>query len=138
MSVLQAQVKGADDAAALLRALVPDQPVKGMLVIGLDHEQRLCGVAVNPRHRCLSWTKVWELVDLAAELDACALVIGLFPAGGTREPTMHEVAAFVDLHERALRAQVLLLDCIVLRGGEWASLRRLSGRFPERLADDDS
>jgi hypothetical protein len=126
MSVLQAQVRGADDAVALLRELVPDEPVAGMLVVGLDCDQRLCGVGLNPRHRALSWVKVWELVDLAAELDASALVLGLFPGGSSRAPSPHELAAFVDLSDRARRARVLLRDCIVVRGEKWWSLRELS------------
>ena len=130
MSVLERQIKGADDAVALLRELVGDDPVDGLVVVGLDHEQRLCGVGLNPRHRGLSWVKVWELADLAAELDACALVVGLFPSGVSRVPSQHEVDSFVDLSERLRPAQVLLLDCIVLRGSEWWSLRERSGKFP--------
>ena len=129
MSVLQAKVTDADDAVALLRELVGDEPVEGLVVVGLDHEQHLCGVGLNERHRGLSWVKVWELVDLAAELEACALVIGLFPTGRSRAPSDYEVRAFVDLAERVGRAQVLLLDCIVVRGHQWWSLRQRSGTF---------
>ena len=131
MSVLQGQVKGAEDAVALLRQLVGDDPVDGLIVIGLDHEQRLCGVGLNPRHRALSWVKVWELAELAAEFDVCVLVVGLFPPGVSRAPSWHEVDAFVDLYERLKAAQVLLLDCIVLRGDEWWSLRERSEKFPK-------
>ena len=131
MSVLERQIKGADDAVALLRELVGNDPVDGLVVVGLDHEQRLCGVGINPRHRALSWVKVWELADLAAEIDACALVVGLFPSGVSRAPSRHEVESFVDLYERLKPSQVLLLDCIVLRGSEWWSLRERSGKFPK-------
>ena len=129
MSVLQAQVKGADDAIALLRELVGTDPIEGLVVVGLDGEQRLCGVGLNPRHRALSWVKVWELDDLAAELGACALLIGLLPSGRSRAPSEHEIGAFVDLHERALRARVRVLDCLVVRGHRWWSLRERSGKF---------
>ena len=131
MSVLERQIKGADDAVALLRKLVGDDPVDGLVVVGLDHEQRLCGVGLNPRHRALSWVKVWEVADLAAELGACALVVGLFPSGESRAPSQHEIDAFVDLYERLKPAQVLLLDCIVLRGDQWWSLRQRSEKFPK-------
>lgn len=131
MSELRAQVKGADDAVALLRELVGTDPIEGIVVVGLDEEQRLCGVGLNPRHRALSWVKVWELADLAAELGACALVVGLFPSGRSRAPSEHEIGAFVDLHERAIRAQVLVLDCLVVRGHRWWSLRERSGKFPK-------
>jgi DNA repair protein RadC len=131
MSVLQSQVRGSDDAIALLRELVGREPVEGMVVVGLDHEQRLCGVGINRRHRALTWVKAWELVDLAAEFGACALVVGLFPSGRSRAPSEHEIGAFVDLYERAVRAHVLVLDCLVVRGHRWWSLREKSGRFPK-------
>ena len=70
---------------------------KGMLVVGLDHDGELSGVGVNPRHRALSFVKVWELDALAEELEACALVVVLVPDGPFRAPTAHEVEAFVDL-----------------------------------------
>jgi len=130
VSLLERQIKGADDVVALLRELVGDDPVDGLVVVGLDHEQRLCGVGLNPRHRALSWVKVWELADLAAEFDACALVVGLFPRGVSRAPSQHEVESFLDLYERLKAAQVLFLDCIVLRGSQWWSLRERSEKFP--------
>jgi hypothetical protein len=126
MSVLCSPVRGPDDAVSLVRALVPDGEVEGMLVIGLDEGRRLCGVGVNPHHRALSFVKVWELEAILAELDASALVIGLFPSGSMRAPTRHELDAFVDVCTRARRAQVLVFDCIVVRGHRWWSMRELS------------
>jgi hypothetical protein len=100
--------------------------VRGMLVVGLDRDGEVSGVGVNPRHRALSFVKVWELAALAEELVACALVIVLVPQGRFRVPTAHEIDAFVDLRARAQRAQLVLLDCIVVRGDESWSLRELS------------
>jgi len=97
----------------------------GMLVIGLGGEGQVCGVALNPRHRALSFVKVWELSALAEELDASALVVALVPEGRARPPTPHEVEAFVDLRARAHRAQVVLSDCLVVRAGRTWSLRAL-------------
>jgi hypothetical protein len=131
VSELSVPVKGAADAVALLRALAGEQRFEGLAVVGLDEAQRPCGVAVNPRHRALAWVKVWELAQLAAELGAWALVAGLFPSGRSRPPSPHEVEAFVDLHERTRRARVLLLDCIVVRGHQWWSLRERSEQFPK-------
>ena len=114
------------DAVSLVQALAADgDDVEGMLVVGLDHERHVCGVAINPRHRALSFMKVWELEALLQELDACSLVVGLFPTGRVRRPTRHEVEAFVDLRSRAHRAHVPLGDCIVARGGRTWSLREL-------------
>ena len=106
-----------------MRALARDGDVEGMLVLGLDRDGQPCGVALNPHHRALSFVKVWELSALTEELDASALMIAVFPRGGPRTPTEHEVAAFVDLRARAQRAQVVLLDCLVARGDRVWSLR---------------
>ena len=115
------------DAVSLVQALAADgDDVEGMLVVGLDHHRRLCGVAINPHHRALSFMKVWELEALLQELEACSLVVGLFPSGPVRAPTAHEIEAFVDLSTRARRAQVMLDDCIVARGTRTWSLRELN------------
>jgi hypothetical protein len=99
---------------------------RGMVVVGLDRDGELSGIGLNPRHRALSFVKVWELAALAEELQACELVVVLVPGGPVREPTRHEVEAFVDLRARAHRAQLALLDCIVVRDGRSWSLRELA------------
>jgi hypothetical protein len=99
---------------------------EGMLVVGLDGDGELCGIAANPHHRALSFVKVWELAAILDELEAGALVVVLMPAGSPRPPTRHEVETFVDLRARCQRAQVVLLDCIVVRGDQSWSLRELS------------
>ncbi len=117
------------DVATLVRELAADKEggeVEGMLVVGLDGEGQMCGVAVNPRHGALSFVKVWELRALAEELDATSLVVALFPPGGADAPSDHEVWAFTDLCARAHRAQVVLSDCLVVRGGRTWSMRALS------------
>jgi hypothetical protein len=118
------------DAFQLLRELGQGEPAEGIVVVGLDRDGHPCGVAVNPNHRALSFMRVWELAALAEELDARALVVGLFPAGRSRPPSPHEIAAFESLRARAQRAQVVLLDCLVVRGAQSWSLCELSG---ERL-----
>jgi hypothetical protein len=117
------------DVVTLVQELAADDDggeVEGMLVVGLDAEGRICGVAINSRHRALSFVKVWELSALADELDAASLVVALFPHGGTEVPTDHEVSTFRDLCARAHRARVVLADCLVVRGGRTWSLRDLS------------
>jgi hypothetical protein len=115
------------DTVSLVRALVPAREAEGMLVVGLDRDGRISGVAVNPRHRALSFVKVWELGALADELDACALVVAVFPSrGGCDVPTEHERTAFADLAARAHRARIVLLDCVVVRAERCWSLRELA------------
>ncbi len=65
-----------------LRLIAPDRD--GLLVVGFDVDGRFAGVAVNDRHRSLSWVKVWELAELAAGLGAHALLLGAFPEGSGR------------------------------------------------------
>src|SRR4051794_890503 len=115
MSLLTEQVEAVIRGAA-----------RGMLIVGFGREGEVSGVGVNPRHRALSFVKVWELAVLAEELAACALVIVLVPDGPFREPTAHEIEAFVDLRARAQRAHLVLLDCIVVRGDTSWSLRELN------------
>jgi hypothetical protein len=114
------------DAVSLVQALAVDGDAEGLLVVGLDYEGGVCGVAVNSRHRALSFVKVWMLEELLRELGACSLVVGVFRHGAARAPTRHEVEAFVDLRARAHRAQVVLDDCILARGRATWSLRELS------------
>ncbi len=127
MSTVQLRVSTRADAAALLRLIAAGQPVDGLLVVGVDADGRVTGVGTNDRHRSLSWVKVWELAELARQLEAHALLVGAFPRGPGRAPSVHEIAAFAALSERSERAGVLVLDCIVLRGERWWSLRE-SGR----------
>jgi hypothetical protein len=117
------------DVVTLVQELAADgdgADVEGMLVVGLDGEGQICGVGINSRHRALSFVKVWELSALAEELEAASLVVALFPRGGAPVPTAHEVSAFTDLCARAHRAQVVLSDCLVVRGGRPWSMRELS------------
>jgi len=106
---------------------------KGMLVVGIDRSGDVSGVGLNPRHSALSFVKVWELAALAEELEACALVVVLVPEGPVRPPTAHEIDSFVDLRARAQRAQLVLLDCIVVRGDESWSLRELAEHSERRV-----
>ena len=114
------------DAVSLVQALAVDGDAEGLLVVGLDGDGGVCGVALNSRHRALSFVKVWMLEELLRELQACALVVGVFRRGAARAPTRHEVDAFLDLQARAHRAQVPLHDCILARGRETWSLSELS------------
>ena len=71
------------DAVSLVQALAVDgDDVEGMLVVGLDCDGQVSGVGVNPRHRALTFVKVWELAALAEELEARSLVVAVFPGSG--------------------------------------------------------
>ena len=132
MTVLHARISNLDEFARELRRAIVDAPRRGLVVAGFGASGRICGIAVNPRHDSLSWVKVWELRDLAAELNASSLLIALFPIGQARRPSAHELAVFGDLDVRARRAGIRLLDCLMWRGERLWSLRDLRGQ----CADD--
>jgi len=97
----------------------------GMFVLGIDAAGEVCGVGRNPRHRSLSWLKVWELVELAAELGTSRLAIVVRSGGRAGRPSSHELTVFTELRARARRAGIVVVDCVVWRGEEWWSLRTL-------------
>jgi hypothetical protein len=121
-AIVRARIMGPDDAAQLFRRGVQGITVEGLLVLGLGRDRCITGVAMNPRHRALATVKVWELAVLRDELGAEALVLARFPTGRARAPSVSEARRFLDLAERAARARVILLDCIVMRSHQWWSL----------------
>jgi DNA repair protein RadC len=121
-SIVEQRIMGPDDAVQVLRRCTDGVAVDGLVVLGLDRHRRMTGIALNPRPRALASVKVWELVDLAAELEASSLVLARFPTGKPRVPSAREAEAFVALAGRAARARVDLLDCLVVRGHQWWSL----------------
>ncbi len=125
MATLRARVSDAREFARLLEGL----PMEGMIAAGFDADHRMCGVAVNLRHRSLSWVKVWELAEIVADLDASFLRLAIYPAGRGAKPTAHECAVFSDLMVRARRAAVPLVDCHVWRGERMWSLREMHQRL---------
>jgi hypothetical protein len=120
MAVLHASVANTRE----LRRLLEDVPSEGLFVLGFGPQQEICGIAMSLRHRSLSWIKVWELAEIREELEACFLVVVVFPGGGSPKPTAHERSVFGDLMVRARRAAVPLVDCHVYRGDRLWSLRR--------------
>jgi hypothetical protein len=119
MAVLHARVSSQKE----LRKLLDDVPVDGLFVLAFDAGGKICGVAMNLRHRSLSWLKVWELAEIASELDASSLKVVVFPSGRATRPSAHECAVFGNLVTRARRAAVPLVDCYVYRGHRMWSLR---------------
>ena len=125
MTVLKARVSDRRGLAEALQRLFHGGPISGLVVAGFDQHGNLCGVAANPRHRALSWVKVWELAALANELEAHSLRVLVFPSGSAPTPSAHELAVFRDLSVRARRAGFLLIDCVVFRGDRMWSLREM-------------
>jgi hypothetical protein len=125
MATWRAKIRGSQELIDELRRVFPDRPLEGMVVVGYGTDGRICGMAVTPEHRALSWVKVWELVGLADGLAAHSIVVFVFPTGRAPAPSAHELAVFGDLQVRARRAGLSLRDCYVLRGARLWSLRDL-------------
>jgi hypothetical protein len=107
--------------AELARAVVPGG-WEGLLVVGLGWSHELVGIALNDRHRALAGVKVHEMIDLAAELRAAALVAVVVRQNGAREPSTFERRAFAELVLRCARAHLPIRDGLILRGPSWWSL----------------
>jgi hypothetical protein len=122
---VQQRISGSGELAAAVHRWFGDARPEGLVVVGFGAKGEICGVALNSQHRALSWIKVWELATLAAELEAGALVVMVFPGGPALAPSTYEVGVFSDLLARTRRAGVVLLDCYVHRGGRMWSLREM-------------
>jgi hypothetical protein len=99
----------------------------GMFVVGFDADGQVCGVAVNSRHRALSWLKMWELAELANELGTNRLAVVVRIAGRGARPSDHERAVFRDLRVRARHAGIALVAGFVWRSDRWWSLAEEPG-----------
>ena len=110
------------DVVALVQAMLADQlPSSGEIVIGLDAERRLIGVALRPGSTDRP-VDAEQLVALAAELEATALVLVSFLFDEREFGFETDVEGFLVL-ARACRARhVLLFDHVLLAGTRWRSL----------------
>ena len=111
------------DAIALVRAVLTDHPEPmGELVIGLDRERRLTGLGIRPTpidHPAIDRA---QLVALAHELDAQALVLVSLLADERELVAEADVAGFLALGRACLTDGVLLLDHVLVAGSTWWSL----------------
>jgi DNA repair protein RadC len=87
-----------------------------VVVIGLDATNRVAGVVENRRRWSLRAFGARELVALARELRAHALVLVQFVPNKRGEPSMADAHDFRSLASRCAADRTLLLDCIVVSG----------------------
>jgi len=111
------------DAVALVRAVLSDHPEPtGELVIGLDAERRLTGLGIRPTPGDHLAVDREQLVALADELDAQALVLVSLLADEQELLVEADVDGFLTLGRACLTDGVLLLDHVLVAGSTWWSL----------------
>jgi hypothetical protein len=111
------------DAIALVRAVLTDHPEPtGELVIGLDADRRLTGLGIRPTPVDHPAVDRGQLVALARELDARALVLVSLLADERELMAEADVDGFLALGRACLTDGVLLLDHVLVAGSTWWSL----------------
>jgi hypothetical protein len=119
--------RGADDVARFVRAVFGADDAarleRGLLVIGIDEHDELVGVAVQSQRFTARELRAHELRDVAAELSAVALVVAQIEAPDEPVPGLEEALDFVVLASECEDLGTLLLDCVVISGHRWWSLR---------------
>jgi hypothetical protein len=117
------RVQRPSDAIALVRAVLTDHPEPtGELVIGLDTERRLTGLGIRPRPEEHQVLDTEQLVALADELDAEALVLVSLLADERELLAEADLDGFLALSRACLQRSVLLLDHVLVAGSTWVSM----------------
>ncbi len=116
------RLRRASDVVALVHAVLDDQlPPPGEVVICLDADRRLTGLAVRPdagEHP----VDATQLVDLARELDAVAVVLVSFLFDERELAIEADVDGFLVLARACIDQHVLLFDHVLVAGQCWRSM----------------
>ncbi len=117
------RVQRPSDAIALVRAVLTEHPEPtGELVLGLDTARRLTGLGIRPRPDERHVLDTEQLVALADELDAEALVLVSLLADERELLAEADLDGFIGLARACLARGVLLLDHVLVAGSTWVSL----------------
>lgn len=120
---LPSRVQRPSDSIALVRAVLTDHPEPtGELVLGLDTERRLTGLGIRPRPEEHHVVDTAQLVALADELDAEALVLVSLLADERELLAEADLDGFLGLARACLQRGLLLLDHVLVVGSTWVSL----------------
>lgn len=121
-STVPKQLRRPSDVVALVQAVLDDQlPPPGEVVICLDADRRLTGLALRPEageHP----VDAEQLVDLAHELDAAAVVLVSFLFDERELAIEADVDGFLVLARACLERHVLLFDHVLVAGRSWRSM----------------
>lgn len=124
------RIRNAADFALFIGAMLAPNPepfpVPLLLAVGVDDEKLLCGFGIQNDARTVADLRFDGLLLLAEELGAEALLLAHVLPPGSRAPGVRAARQFAMLAEEGDRAGLLLVDCVVVRGDEWWSLRSLA------------
>ena len=110
------------DVVALVKAVLADQlPPPGEVVICLDPDRRLTGLALRPEVGDRP-VDAEQLIDLARELDAVAVVLVSFLFDERELAIETDVEGFLVLARACLEQHVLLFDHLLVAGRSWRSM----------------
>jgi hypothetical protein len=116
------QLRRPSDVVTLVQAVLDDQlPPPGEVVICLDHDRRLTGLALRPDAGDRP-VDSGQLVDLARELDAVSVVLVSFLFDERELAIEADVEGFLALARACLEQHVLLFDHVLVAGGSWRSM----------------
>jgi len=119
------KVRGPADAAEFMTLVTCGEHYDGEFVIALDVRDRVVGVASR---QSLDWPAIdpEQLVMLADELTACALVLITFVDDTRVTPTAADVARFEGLRVECEAEGVTLFDQLLIAGRRWRSVAEVS------------
>lgn len=125
---LPLRLRGPDDVARFARQCVADgtAPVPSLIVIALDDELATNEFAVNADCVSQMFLSVDELVRVAARLDSDALALVEIRSDPVAAPSLIEAREFTALTDECAKCDLLILDCLVVIGHHWWSLREVS------------
>ena len=117
----QLRVRGPAAASALLRALVCDTHHDGEFVLALDDRDDFVGYASRDCRQEWPPLDAGQLVDIADELRATAVVLVTFVHDERLSPTEADVARLEGLRLECADEGVCLLDHLLFSGHHWRS-----------------
>lgn len=120
------QVRGPDDAAALMRVLVCDDHHDGEFVLALDRSDRFVGYASRDGDQPWAPLDAMQLEMIAGELRADAVVLVTFVDDERIAPSLADVARYEGLVLECADEGIALLDQLLMSGHRWRSVGEVS------------
>jgi hypothetical protein len=120
------RLRGPNDAAEFLKLVTCGEHFDGELVIGLDEFDRVVGTASRSDSERWPPLEPEQLVMIADELRADALVLVTFVEDDHLTATAADVARFEGLRVECEAQGVSLFDHLLMAGDKWRSIAEVS------------
>ncbi len=132
---LPLRVECSDDVARLVLANLGDDDVREpfVVVLGVDSELSVTAAALNRNRQTHASLTRRDLLLLREEFEAAVVVVVEVGVAGAPGPTHRESREFDAFARDCATAGVTVLDCLVMCGHRWWSLRAL---LAERAASN--